>query len=273
MIFDPHIILNQILPKIITTSISFSVVALFTMAIYYFFFKKLHRIKYQKIVKKRLIYLMLILDLLILTKIWVDGFSHIITVLSLMAAGLVVANKESVMNLIGGMIINWRDLFVEGDFIQIQHFSGYVFSIGIMYFKLYETASINEKNATGRTIKVPNSLVITAPLINFSPDSDLCLHKIYLDCDKGQALAQQLDKILLLIQSIFKDYSDNNPRYQKAYIKSHNRELSRLIKVGPSVSLEQYVDKELYLRIVVRFYCFSDDYDSIVQRFWLGIYS
>lgn len=81
--------------------------------------------------------------------------------LGLVAAGLVVTNKESIMNFAGFLIINWRGIFTEDDFIQIQNHIGCVESIQPFYFKLYETTSTNQKQATGRAIKIPNSLVIT----------------------------------------------------------------------------------------------------------------
>ncbi len=262
-------LLNPLLPNIIQTSISFGIVAICTLTIYMFFFKKVDTAKHQNIRRKRLIYVMLVIDVLILTKIWVDGFSHIITVLSLMAAGLVVANKESMMNLIGGLIISWRDLFSEGDFIQVQNFSGYVASLGIIYFKLYETTSIDQKKATGRTIKIPNHIVITSAVVNFSPDSNLCLHKIYLDYIDDQSLKNQLEKPYKVIKDVIEEVYKNNICYQHSYVKSHNRELSRLINLQPTVSLEQFVEKELHLRILVQLYCFSKDYSEILEQFWL----
>lgn len=264
-----HFSLNQFLPNITQTLISFVIVGLCTMVLYIFFFKKMDTAKHQTIMRKRLVYIMLLIDILIVTKIWVDGFSHIITVLSLMAAGLVVANKESVMNLIGGLIISWRDLFVEGDFIQIQQFSGYVASIGMMYFKLYETTSIEQKKATGRTIKIPNSFVITFCVVNFSPDSNLCLQKIYLDYNADELLKTQLEKPYQIIQDVINETYKDNVCYQNSYVKSHNRELSRLIHLKPTVSLHQFVDKELFLRILVQFYCFPKDHSEIVRQFWL----
>lgn len=269
MLSESKILLNQFLPNIIQTVISFAIVAVCTSLVYYIFFKKTDTKKHQNIIRKRLIYMMLVIDLLILTKIWVDGFSHIITVLSLMAAGLVVANKESVMNLIGGLIISWRDLFVEGDFIQIQNYSGYVSSIGIMYFRLYETIAIDRKQATGHTIKIPNSLVITSPVVNFSPGSNLCLQKIVVRREPDQPLAGQLKKVSEIITRILGALYKDNPCYKRAYVKSHNRELSHLINLQPAIFLEQWVDKEVELRIVVQFYCFPNDQAQIMQQFWL----
>jgi small-conductance mechanosensitive channel len=269
MISESKALMIQLLPNVNKTVISMVIVALCTLVVYLLFSNKADTKKHRSIIRKRFIYVMLILDILIITKIWVDGFEHIMTVFSLMAAGLVVANKESVMNLIGGLIISWRDLFVEGDFIQIQHYSGYVFSIGIMSFRLYETVSIDKKYATGRTIKIPNSLIITSPVVNFSPDSNLSLHKFFIQCKDERTLAGQLKQVLETIVTIIHHTYKDNPCYKKAYVKSHNRELSHLIDLEPKVFLEQWVDKEVHLRIVVQFYCFSQDHEQIAQQFWL----
>lgn len=262
----------KLLPRLMSTAISLAAVALCFLLVYYFWGRNADSKKHQRIIRKRFMYVMLVVDILVLTRIWVDGFSHIITVLSLMAAGLVVANKESVMNLIGGLIINWRDLFVEGDFVQIQNFSGYVFSIGIMYFKLYETVSIDQKQATGRTIKIPNSLVITAPVVNFSPDSNLCLYKFLVNCKPEISIAEQLKTVLKTIITIIDKTYKDHPCYKQLYVKAHNRDLSHLINLQPTAMFIASHDDHDVLKICVQFYCFSQDYAQISQQFWLKVY-
>lgn len=264
--------LSQLLPNINNTAISFGIVALCLLCVYYVFAKKHDSKKHRKIIRKRFMYVMLVIDVLIIAKIWVEGFSHVFAMMSLVAAGLVVTNKEIIMNLVGGLIINWRELFVEGDFIQIQTFSGYVSSIGFMYFKIYETVSIEQKQATGRTIKIPNNLVITVPVINLSPESNLCLYKILLNEKTGATLEEQLNMTRETITTILDETYAENACYRRAYLKSHNRELASLMDLQPVVSLVPPTDKSNDLKIVVQFYCFSRDYCYIAQRFWLKIH-
>lgn len=268
---ESRLLLSQLLPDINTTVISLSVVTLCFLLAYAFFAisKKEDSKKYRKIIRKRFMYVMLVVDIFILAKIWVAGFTHIFAVMSLVAAGLVVTNKESIMNLVGGMIINWRTLFVEGDFIQIQTFTGYVSSIGFMYFTLYETVSIEQTQATGRTIKVPNNLVITAPLINFSPRSNLSLYKIFLKENSSVLLAQQIRAAENSISQVLDETYAENPRYRYAYLKSHNRELASLMDLLPMVYLVPPVDLKDELKLCVQFYCFPCDYYHIAQQFWL----
>lgn len=263
---------DKLLPRLTSTAVSFAIVAVCLLLIYYFLGRGGDSKKHERVIRKRFMYVMLVIDIFILAKIWVEGFTHLLTVLSLVAAGLVVANKECIMNLIAGLIINWRDLFVEGDFIQIQSFSGYVSSIGFMYFKLYETVSIDQKQATGRTVKIPNSLIMTSPLVNFSPDSNLCLYKFLLNCHPDKSLAGQLkvalETIITIIDQMYKDH----PCYKKMYVKAHNRELSYLINLQPTATLDTHLHKENELKITVQFYCFSQDYPQISQQFWLKVH-
>lgn len=272
MMTESRMLLEQFLPSMNSTIISFGIATFCGVCLYYFLSRGVESKKHKKIIRKRFMYVMLVVYILILAKIWVEGFTHIFAMMSLVAAGLVVTNKESIMNLVAGMIINWRALFVEGDFIQIQTFTGYVSSIGFMYFKIYETMSVEQIQATGRTIKIPNNLVITAPLINFSPGSNLCLYKILLNERTETSLADQLKVAEETITQILDETYVENPCYRLAYLKSHNRELASLMDLQPAIYLVPSTDKSNDLKIAVQFYCFSRDYYHIAQKFWLKIH-
>jgi small-conductance mechanosensitive channel len=273
MLSESTTLLSQFLPSINSTIISFAITTLCFLCGYYFFFKNVRSKKQRNVIRKRFMYVMVVVYIMILAKIWVEGFTHIFTIMSLVAAGLVVTNKESIMNLVAGMIINWRALFVEGDFIQIQTFSGYVSSIGFMYFTIYETMSVEQMQATGRTIKIPNNLVITAPLINFSPVSNLCMHKLLFNESKDTPLKEQLKLAEETIAHILDETYLENPCYRLTYLKSHNRALASLMDLQPSIYLVPPNDKQNDLKIAVQFYCFSRDYHHIAQQFWLRLYN
>jgi small-conductance mechanosensitive channel len=72
--------------------------------------------------------------LLLLARIWVQGFGQLIAVLGLVSAALVVINKDNIINLVGFLIIMWRGLFSENDLIQVQSFRGVVQNVGVLYF-------------------------------------------------------------------------------------------------------------------------------------------
>ena len=108
--------------------------------------------------------------ILMMAKVWVYGFSYLIAVMGLISAALTITQKENLMNLFGFLIIQWRDLFSEEDYIEIGPHSGYVNHIGILYFTLDEASKAVKHERTGRKIKVPNMMVSIHPIINFSTD-------------------------------------------------------------------------------------------------------
>lgn len=101
----------------------------------------------------------------IMAKIWVEGFGYLLTFIGVIAAALTITQKEYLMNFFGWLIIMWRDLFVEGDYVEIAKYSGFVLKIRPLYFALEEACSKwGEK--TGKIVNIPNSFIATNPVIH-----------------------------------------------------------------------------------------------------------
>ncbi len=119
--------------------------------------------------RTRIFYTILFLSVYFIGRVWLDNLTGLFAFLSITAAALTITQKESLMNLTGCALIYWRELFHTGDRIQIGNYFGEVTSIRSFYFHMLE---INPNSAgdqtTGKIIKVPNSMVITAPTINLT---------------------------------------------------------------------------------------------------------
>ena len=111
--------------------------------------------------------------------------------------------------------------------------------------------------------------MITAPVFNLSPESNLCLYKLLLNEKAEIPLKEQLKTAEELIAQILDETYLENPCYRLTYVKSHNRELASLIDLHPMVYLVTPTDKSNDFKIAVQFYCFSRDYYHITQQFWL----
>ena len=99
--------------------------------------------------------------------IWLEGLGSILTALTIVAAALTLVSKELLLNFLGSFVIFWRELFAIGERVQVGDYFGDVIDKGILYFTLLEVGTADTtKHSTGRLIKVPNSLVITMPVIN-----------------------------------------------------------------------------------------------------------
>lgn len=145
-----------------------------------------------------------------MAKIWVEGFGYLLTFVGIISAALTITQKEYIMNFFGWLIIMWRDVFVEGDYIEIGKYSGYVHDIKPLYFAIEETSHLSWGDKTGRIVKIPNSLIATNPVMNFSVESSLVedrLHYIFAmdsSLEIIQALIVQLElelkKVLSSVQ-------------------------------------------------------------------------
>lgn len=138
-------IYNEIIPNLVLTIIDTLFITLSGIIIFHLLKKRSKSNKDLNKLKSRIIYISIIVFILVFIKIWIGGISHLLTMLSLVAAGLVIVNKETVMNFVGWIIINWRSLFSEGDYVQIQGYHGYITEIKFFYFRMYETINHSDK--------------------------------------------------------------------------------------------------------------------------------
>ena len=107
--------------------------------------------------------------LLFLTILWLESFRGLSTFLGLATAGLAIALKDLVTGLVGWVFIIWRRPFTIGDRIQIGDFRGDVVDIRVFQFSLMEIGNwVEADQSTGRVINIPNGMVISHMLANYS---------------------------------------------------------------------------------------------------------
>lgn len=138
--------------------------------------KKRSRIK-AKIFSRNILF---IIFLFFLTKIWIDGFGHLLAVVGFVSAALTITQKENILNLTGWLIIMWRDAFSEGDYVVIQQHKGIVTNIGVFYFTLEEQGASHIQCQTGKVVKVPNSYITLYPFVTHAHEDFLLYEKAYV---------------------------------------------------------------------------------------------
>lgn len=149
-------------------------------------------------------YLFFIVFMIFFIKIWVEGFSQIFTYIGFLSAALTLTQRENLMNMVGWLIINWRGLFSEGDFIRISNVSGCVKSIGLLYFTLAEGNPDFPEDKTGRIVKIPNGMVSRNPIANFSQEK-------YVECTmnlifKPKGTVDSLEVLFLVLKQEMHHY-------------------------------------------------------------------
>jgi small-conductance mechanosensitive channel len=119
--------------------------------------------------RKGITYVLAVIGLFVAGRIWFVGFRSIATFLGIAAAGLVIALKEPLLNIAAWFFLVWRRPFVVGDRVEIKQHIGDVIDVRIFQFTLLEVGNwIGADQSTGRVIHVPNGVVFTDPLANYT---------------------------------------------------------------------------------------------------------
>jgi hypothetical protein len=157
----------------------------------------------------------------------------------------------------------WRDLFVEGDFVEIGKYTGYVSYMGPMYFFVEETF---EGDKTGRLIKLHNSIIANNPVINYTLDRSFIEGRQYFifayDTQK-----EKLDRLMDHIDTDLFKYihqlnDERNHRQQREFASQKSKGLI----VQCILRVMQEREKPLGLQLKVRYYALKQDQKKVNDR-------
>lgn len=130
--------------------------------------KRTEDVRVRYIWQKTITYIVVILGLLLVSPVWFD-FTETGTYLGLLSAGLAIALKDVVANIVGWLFIILRRPFTVGDRIQIDNNAGDVIDIRLFQFTLMEIGNwVDADQSTGRIIHIPNGWIFTKILANYS---------------------------------------------------------------------------------------------------------
>lgn len=125
------------------------------------------RVRYRW--RKTITYTAVIVGTVLVGRVWYEGVANLATFLGLVTAGLAIALREPIVNLFGWVFITWRRPFVVGDRIQIGQHTGDVIDQRPFQILLLEVGNwVHADQSTGRLIYVPNGLVFSQPLANYT---------------------------------------------------------------------------------------------------------
>ncbi|MBW2973892.1 mechanosensitive ion channel family protein [Candidatus Woesearchaeota archaeon] len=137
--------------------------------------------------------------------------------LGIIAAALAFIFQTPILNLMGWFYINAGKVYKEGDRIRINEFKGDVLDINPLRTKVREVGGeyIAADLPSGRLVSFPNSLLLTAPLSNYSKYfpyiwTDIAFQLTY-DTDFGFVM-KNIEKIVSKNLKKYKD--DMQTRYE-----------------------------------------------------------
>lgn len=106
------------------------------------------------------IFLYVLLGISVATSLKLVEASSIVTALGAVGLAVSLAVKDSLSNLMGGMMLIVMKTFSKGDYVELESVSGTVAEIGLIY-----TTLITVDN---KRISIPNGQVTNAKIINYS---------------------------------------------------------------------------------------------------------
>lgn len=117
--------------------------------------------------------------LFFLLRIWLIQFENFATFLGLLSAGVAIALSDVLKNLAGWAYILTRRPFRVGDRIEVGDNAGDVIDIRVFRFSILEIGNwVHADQSTGRIIHIPNGLVFTSPVANFTEGFGFIWHEI-----------------------------------------------------------------------------------------------
>ncbi|MBT8507427.1 mechanosensitive ion channel protein MscS [Methanomicrobiaceae archaeon CYW5] len=115
----------------------------------------------------------------IVIRIWVEETQSLLISYGILAAGVAIALQDILRNFVGGVYIMVSGMYRVGDRISIGDMAGDVMDVGIMNSTLMEIGQwVQGDQPTGRIVIIPNAVVITDVVYNFTKDHNFVWDEI-----------------------------------------------------------------------------------------------
>ena len=211
-------------------------------------------------------YVALILSLVMVGTIWLEGLRSLGTFLGLLSAGVAIALKDVVASLAGWVFILWRRPFQLGDRIQIGTRAGDVVDLRPFQFTLLEIGNwVDADQSTGRIIHVPNFLIFSEPLFNYTAQ----FHFIWNEVPVLLTFESDWKKAKGLLQGILDERVGETVREAERAMRSASRKLLiHFQKLTPKVYTSV---EDSGVLLTLRFLCRARERRGTSEEIWEAV--
>jgi small-conductance mechanosensitive channel len=184
------------------------------------------------------------LIVLALLVVWAPEIEEFALSIAAVAVALVIATKELILCISGAIWERTTRAFVIGDWVEIGGHSGEVIDETLFVTQLQEIEP-REYRYTGRTIAVPNSTLLTQPVINHNFRKRFLEHEFTLHAPPDAPASAIRHAIEAALNAEFAQFETVARRYAGVIEK---RAGVRLPDVAPTVRIETNVYGNLGFR-------------------------
>lgn len=200
------------------------------------------------------------------TFIWVDAFDQLGTYLGLVSAGIAIALADLLKNMAGWAYILTRRPLNVGDRIEVNKVKGDVVDVRLFRFSLMEVEGwVGAEQSTGRLVHVPNGVVFTTEVANYTEGFGYIWHEIpvLVTFESDWKLAEQV--MLEILESEAPDIEGP----AGATIRATARRYS--IRVGTLTPTVYLTVKESGVQLTARFLVEARTRRGREDRIWRSI--
>jgi small-conductance mechanosensitive channel len=169
-----------------------------------------------------------------LLAVWAPELEEFALSIAAVAVALVIATKELILCISGALWERTARAFVIGDWVEIGGHSGEVIDETLFVTQLQEIEK-REYRYTGRTVAVPNSMLLTQPVINHNFRKRFLEHEFTLHAPADAPALSIRDAIAKALDAEFATFDTVARRYAAVIEK---RAGVRLPDVAPTVRIE-----------------------------------
>ena len=207
-----------------------------------------------------------LLGLILIISVWLKSMSSLATYLGLVTAGLALALRDIIANFAGWIFIILRQPFRMGDRIQIGNFKGDIIDINILQFSILEIGNwVDADQSTGRIIDIPNGMVLTQPIANYTKGFEYIWDEIpvLITFESNWKKAKELLNTIALEKA--EKLSQDAENQIRASVQKYMIFYKHLT---PTV----YTDvKDSYVRLTIRYLTKTRNRRIMVQTIWEAI--
>lgn len=111
----------------------------------------------------------LLLAVVAIILIWSPGFGDVLTLLTVIGAGMAIALREVLLAVAGWLRVTLLSEFHHGDRIEVNGVRGDVVDVRVLRTTLMEIGGwVDNDQSTGRLVHVPNSWIVEYPVYNYT---------------------------------------------------------------------------------------------------------
>lgn len=150
------------------------------------------------------------LFLLLIMFLWFSQLQVIFVSILAVAAAIVIALKELIMCITGGVLVKVSHVFKVGHRIEIDGVRGFVIEKSMLTTKVLEVGpEKNSQQTTGDIITIPNSLMLAKSVKNESYFKGYSIKSFVFKIDEEVNVLKFEESVLTLVKSVTADYLEN----------------------------------------------------------------